>query len=85
LTSPDFLKLKQGPRGPNMDDAAWAYKEMAQHASMEWFSALSKNPSKWTPIWNDFDLSMLTLCNTDVNQLLTQYNQKLTDALNGKG
>ncbi|HEV8638593.1 MAG TPA: extracellular solute-binding protein [Chloroflexota bacterium] len=82
--SKDFLDLKKGKRGPTPENAAWAYKEMSEHGSMEFAKGWGRNQTKWSPIWSDFQLSLLTLCDKDVNSLLPEYEKKLTDALNAK-
>ncbi len=80
--SPDFLAKRKGARGPSQANVVWSYKEMGAHSSFEYYLGTTKNATKWTPVYTDFEQSLLTLCNTDVKSLLADYNTKLTDAIN---
>jgi multiple sugar transport system substrate-binding protein len=80
--SPDFLAKRKGARGPSQENVVWSYKEMGAHSSFEYYLGTTKNATKWTPVYSDFEQSLLTLCNVDLKSLLADYNGKLTDAIN---
>jgi multiple sugar transport system substrate-binding protein len=79
--SPDFLAKRTGARGPSQANVVWSYKEMGAHSAYEYYLGTTKNGTVWTPVYADFELSLLTLCNTDLTSLLADYNTKLTDAI----
>jgi multiple sugar transport system substrate-binding protein len=81
--SPEFLTKRTGERGPSQENVVWSYKEMGDHSSYEFYLGTTKNGPKWTPLYTDFEQSLLTLCNGDVTSLLAEYNGKITAAING--
>lgn len=85
IVSEELVKLRQGERGPSEANIRWAYGAMQDNASAETVFAEQVNRDKWAPLFADFEVKLLTLCNENPDTLISEYQLSISQAIKGGG
>ena len=76
----EFMRLKVGERGPDLDNVRWAFEQMHENTTSEIYN-MTRNSQQWNPILSDLDASLFTLCDKDVETALADAAQQITEII----
>jgi len=79
-TAEEFIALKAGQRGPNLDNVRWCYEQMHGHTTAEFYN-MTRNSQQWNPIYSDLDVSIFTLCDKDVATACADAAAQITEII----
>jgi ABC-type glycerol-3-phosphate transport system substrate-binding protein len=76
----EFIALKQGERGPNLDNVRWAFEQMHENTTAEYYN-MTRNSQQWNPVFADMDSSLMTLCDRDPAEALAEAAVEITEII----
>ena len=75
-----FIESKQGERGPDLDNVRWAFEQMHENTTAEYYN-MTRNSQQWNPVFTDLEASLLTLCDVDPAEALTAAAAEITEII----